>query len=300
MGTVSKLLGVDIASVTGLNGKAIADVATILGQTVDTESYLLDDYGDDIEGAYSMRILKADYTGYCMKVRNENSGVETEIGFVDAYVNTAAIEAAADDGGTDYNVRLIKWYDQSGNGRDFSRAYDASCPLVFDGSALITLSTGKQALEAENNGWLPTNAGAAFSIDGAGTSIFNLQEWATNWQSWIYATGGTGTVWADAGYGYVRGNAGTLVQITSGRPAEAASGIILGQVIFNGASSAVYENGSGGLISGDMGSNDADSLFLLRGMKNGHRASEILIYSAEKSSDRVGIRDNINDYWEMY
>lgn len=61
MGTVSKLLGVDIASVTGLNGKAIADVATIMGQTVET---FANPYCLELDGVSSQYVNIRNYTTY--------------------------------------------------------------------------------------------------------------------------------------------------------------------------------------------------------------------------------------------
>lgn len=77
------------------------------------------------------------YTGPALTVRNPSSGVETDIyfdattGLVDAYLTTFS--------GT--TGRLVRWYDQSGNGKHAYQLVEASQPIVQlagDGSVRIT------------------------------------------------------------------------------------------------------------------------------------------------------------------
>lgn len=75
------------------------------------------------EAAYSMRKLRADYTGQCLRLERASDNEQSDFGFVSTadakgnyWVDTAAI--ATWIGAS--SAILINWYDQSGNGNDIT------------------------------------------------------------------------------------------------------------------------------------------------------------------------------------
>ena len=56
-------------------------------------SYLLDNYGTNIGGAYSFRKLSSTYTGECIRVRRSSDNAEADIGFNGDYLDEVALLA---------------------------------------------------------------------------------------------------------------------------------------------------------------------------------------------------------------
>lgn len=109
-------------------------------------SYLIDEVGVGAIYAISLRKLRAGYTGNCLEIRRESDNATTQIGFVDDFVDTAAIATFC--GASKGRVRT--WYDQSGLSYDFIQYTNANQPLIYDGSAegIIVDGTGTIGLRS--------------------------------------------------------------------------------------------------------------------------------------------------------
>lgn len=84
-------------------------------------------------GAYSMRLLRSGYTGFCMKVRRSNDNTTQDIGFdANGNLNTSALLTFV---GTN-SAYVVTWYDQSGNGRNLSQATNANQPRIVNAGIL--------------------------------------------------------------------------------------------------------------------------------------------------------------------
>jgi len=105
--------------------------------------------------AYGLRLLDSDYTGYAIRVRRDADDIEVEVKFDGA--GNVSLASPIVDGGTEQTgsvtggtysgtmtlkafagsdtCRVVKWYDQSGNGRDAFQTVEANQPI------LITLGT---------------------------------------------------------------------------------------------------------------------------------------------------------------
>ena len=74
-------------------------------------SLLLDQYGDDITAAYSVRKLRNDYTGPAMRIRRFSDNSEQDIGFdSDGNLDTTAITSFVGSN----SAAVVTWYEQSG------------------------------------------------------------------------------------------------------------------------------------------------------------------------------------------
>lgn len=106
--------------------------------------------------AYGLRLLDSDYAGYAIRVRRDNDDIEVEVKFdgagnvsmaspiVDGGTEqTGSVSGGTysglltlgDFGGTD-TCRVVKWYDQSGNGRDAFQTVEASQPILIASGTL--------------------------------------------------------------------------------------------------------------------------------------------------------------------
>lgn len=148
MAEISKISGVAIADVAKVDAILKADIANINGLTLPSAfTGLLDTY-TGAAAAYSVRRLNSAYTGACMRVREDGTNTETDIGFdSNGDLDTAAI--ASHCGANNGYVKT--WYDQSqsggtGSGNDATQATAASQPQIYNGAAVIT-ENGKPALD---------------------------------------------------------------------------------------------------------------------------------------------------------
>ena len=95
---------------------------------------LLDTY-TGASAAYSVRKLDKDYTGYCMKVREDSGDTEADIGFDGSGdLDTAAIATHCGSA----NGYVVTWYDQSGNTEDATQSTTTLQPQIYNGTAVFT------------------------------------------------------------------------------------------------------------------------------------------------------------------
>tara|TARA_Y100001963_G_scaffold20445_1_gene26145 strand:+ start:143 stop:1066 length:924 start_codon:yes stop_codon:yes gene_type:complete len=145
--------------------------------TTSGESYLLDDYGTDIGGAYSFRLLSSTYTGNCIRVRRSSDNAETDIGFSGNYLDETALLAHTGTGGSDDGF-ITKWYDQSG-------AFVGTPSGINDGD-LAQSNTSYQP-RIVNNGVIVKGGGLVKAGDRSRNNLANPQAsgsgngWITGW-----------------------------------------------------------------------------------------------------------------------
>jgi len=95
---------------------------------------LLDNY-PNAATAYSLRKLKALYTGNAIRVRRASDNTEQDIGFNEASdLNTSQLISFCS--GT--NGFVTTWYDQSGNGYNATQTTAANQPQIVSGGNVIT------------------------------------------------------------------------------------------------------------------------------------------------------------------
>jgi len=84
--------------------------------------------------AYSLRKLRAEYTGNAIRVRRSQDDAEIDIGFNDdGSLNTDLIASHC----ADKNGFVTKWYDQSGNSRDAVQATSTKQPAIYEAGAHV-------------------------------------------------------------------------------------------------------------------------------------------------------------------
>jgi hypothetical protein len=99
----------------------------------DIESLLLDFY-PNAAAAYSVRKLKAAYTGSAIRVRRSSDNTEQDIGFVSNVLDTFALTSFCGAG----NGFVTTWYDQSGNGRNATQTTASNQPQIVSSGSVIT------------------------------------------------------------------------------------------------------------------------------------------------------------------
>jgi len=106
------------------------------------QTFLLDQFGDNIRVAYSVRKLSSTYSGAAMRVRETGFNTETDIGFdANGDLDTTALLAHCASNG---EGRIVTWYDQSGNGINVTQGTADRQPVIVTGNATVTVN-GKPA-----------------------------------------------------------------------------------------------------------------------------------------------------------
>ena len=114
--------------------------------TAAASDLLLDTY-TGASAAYSVRKLDKDYTGYCMKVREDSGDTEADIGF-DGSGNLDTSAIATHCGSA--NGYVVTWYDQSGNANNATQSTSGRQPQIYNGTAVIT-ENGKPAMDCASD-----------------------------------------------------------------------------------------------------------------------------------------------------
>ena len=113
----------------------------------------------------SLRKLKTSYTGNCIEVRRSSDNSTLNIGFINNYLDTAALLTFV--GAGDGFVKT--WYDQSGNGRDYLQNTNANQPRIVTGGSLET-----------------QNGKAAVKFDGSTSRLASAADYTLNLDQSIY------------------------------------------------------------------------------------------------------------------
>jgi len=246
--------------------------------------------------AYSVRLLDTavgvpTYTGSAMRVREDGTNTETDIGFDGSgNLDTAAI--AAHCGSNNGFVRY--WYDQSGNTRDAGQATAGSQPKIYNGTAVIT-ENGKPALQ----------------LSGTQNLDFTTVTLETNWA--IITVNHTSVTGANNTY---MGNSGASRPVWNERANSeldvrlASTNITLPNfitfdqhlIVMNSSSNTVTASSNSTLtnVGSKTGSWAWNRLFKYVFSGYSGFSQEIIMYQSDQSSNRTGIETNINDYFDIY
>ena len=143
-----------------------SSTAAVAGQT-----FLLDQFGDNIRVAYSVRKLSSTYSGAAMRVRETGFNTETDIGFdSNGDLDTTALLAHCASNG---EGRIVTWYDQSGNGIDVTQGTATRQPVIVTGNAVVTVNGKPAAFKDDTTHFLESSANAQLvnASDASNTSI---------------------------------------------------------------------------------------------------------------------------------
>lgn len=265
---------------------------------------LLDSY-PNAAAAYALRKLSATYSGSAVRVRRSSDDSELDIGFSGNELDQAALTdfVGANDG------FVVTWYDQSGNNVNATKAASTNQPQIVSSGSVILNSENKPAIRfvKENNYSLTLTTGVSHksifwvgSTDTADSSsvppallgsnsnansyIFICNN-AAPFNSYAISLDGAnaddvGSWYANGSFKATGGNVGTFGDIVSDQTylhtIIYSAGDPIGEMVYLGRFIA---NGSF-YYDGDI--------------------SEFIIYSNDESSNRVGIENNINAYWDIY
>jgi hypothetical protein len=273
---------------------------------------LLDTY-TGAKGAWSVRLLRTAYTGYCMKVRRDSDNTEQDIGFVSGLLDTTSLLTFC-GAGSGY-VRT--WYDQSGNNYHLNQTNTArQLRVVSSGSVITSYGSKPTLLSSDRNGFdglLKTNwkfihtlqATISFVFDYVSSGIFLICStdavYSTFTRVGISITykgfeigngGGTGDVIAHAS----NNPEGHILWDYDCTDANAVSRSKLSVNNSDLADNSYNESPS---------TSDSYANLMIIGRRDGESESngkwqEIIIWDSRKNNDRTGIKTNTNSFYSIY
>jgi len=137
-------------------------------------SFLLDLY-PTTGFAYSFRKLSSTYAGNCIRVRRSSDNTESNIGFVNNYLDTATLKTFV---GVN-NGFITTWYDQSGGGYDVSQSTATAQPsLVVSGVINYTNGNVCAVFNGSTNYLLSTTSFSSFATSLSFSSVM-FNKWST-------------------------------------------------------------------------------------------------------------------------
>lgn len=169
-------------------------------------SYILDSISG-AQTAYSLRKLKSTYSGSCIRIREAVSNNETDIGFSGDFLDTSLIKSfCATYSATE--ARVVKIYDQSGNGRDLSQTTASNQPYIYYNSSIerdggkvaVYFRSGGQKLSTANYQAYPDSMYINFVMRVVTNQTYNANMNKVNgaqpnpldwWTGYIYLGNGT-------------------------------------------------------------------------------------------------------------
>lgn len=269
-------------------------------------SYILDDY-TSAAGAWSLRKLKSDYSGNCIKIRRSSDNTEQDIGFVNNEVDTASMKSFVGSN----SGYITTWYDQSGNTKDLTQTTAANQPAIIESGTVYRQGT-KVSIKftSSSSHYLTNDSIAASSVANAYISqVFKSNSTGANYP--IFGMGSNALI-------YLHGSAVNRMYAYAGNVygdfSNSSTSLQLSEMIYNGGGAAnsdrlkYYFNASGLTASSYSGTVPATisgtGLSIARlysvGIYLDGAVSELIVWFSDKSSNRTGIESNINSYYSIY
>lgn len=258
---------------------------------------LLDTYSG-AAAAYSLRLLRTDYEGNCIRVRRSDDNAEQNIGFRNFELDTSTLESFSLGG----DCFVVTWFDQSDNEtpNNLTQSTASSqAKIVAEGS--VILEEEKPTLEFDgNNDFMLSNSISS----NQPISFFHLRRYRTAVQGPNALTFSTDSNFAWGDYfdgGFLRAYFGSTGLTSQGYNTNRN----LWSVIANGLNSTISLNGSSTEVT--LGNNNIDQISLgrraqpIQGDNAPINCQELILYLSDVGTTKFeGIETNINDHYSIY
>jgi hypothetical protein len=260
---------------------------------------LLLDFYPNAGAAYSLRKLRAAYSGNCIRVRRTDN-TEQDIGFNSSgELDTVALLAFVGTGALD-NGFVTTWYDQSGNSKNATNATAINQPRIVNLGALDVVN-GKPAVLGDgvndtlrNTTLSLTNPTSIFTVvDKVGTSgNFGLFTAASS-------LGGAFTLTA-TGYTFYQNGASFSPAYVNNNQS-----LLVAKTATTGTNWELYGNNTTVTNSGqNIGTNIGTIVSLFDRNGGSSRCNmymqEYIVWNSNQMTDRIDIQNNINSFYTIY
>ena len=256
-------------------------------------SYVLDTLSVSPVAAYSVRKLRAGYSGNAMQVKRSSDSTTSNIGFTgtgDLDTTTLASFCSAT------TCSVVTWYDQSGNGRDQTQSTVATQPVVVSSGTIVTANS-KTSLSFSGSQYFGSTSGFpgttdftmnAVSLSSGGAQIIIGSATTFTCALWYGASTSTG-VWLGSG-------------VSSATVTAGAYNIATGTYVRSSTTAASYANGTAGTTG--TGSAGSDTTFQIGAVTSGYaingKIGEALVFgSVLSTTDRQKLEHSQEAYFSI-
>lgn len=245
--------------------------------------------------AYSLRKLRAAYTGSAIRVRRSSDNTEQDFGFVSNTLDTASLLTFCGAG----NGFVTTWYDQSGNGNNATQSTAFNQPQIVSSGAMITTNGKNSILFNANKLMLLTSSitvgtSSYTSFVGkrvsSGSRLIGLSRWGTNGYS-LY-------LWSDNNYYYL----GKTNSYLASSSTDTTTNQLLLTGLNNAGTMSMFKNSNTITSSSNVlvYSTILDSIGGASGNFSNSNLQEAIFYNSNQFSNRTGIESNINTFYTIY
>ena len=288
------IVSIDIENAAGFNFSGFAKKFSKLENAVivadPNTNYLFDSY-PNATLAYSLRQLNQPYTGNALRVREDGSNTETDIGFdINGELDVASIISHCGSN----NGYVTTWYDQSGNTNNATQSLANDQPLIYNGSS-INETNGKPSLSFSGGRILlinnPVTTATNFLLSAVNTAQANQFPWGGSDSFLFYASTSTTRfrgLSSDLNYVRTVPTAGTqehyVVDLSSGTATFRVNAI-------TGVTGARYADATLGTLGDGQGNTTG---------RHTGTIQEFIIWNSNQLQARSGIETNTNNYYSIY
>jgi hypothetical protein len=284
-------------------------ITPIMGKS---QPLLLLDAVTTATGGWSLRKLRAAYSGNCIRVRRSSDNTEQDIGFVGNVLDSSSLTTFVGAN----NGFVVTWYDQSGVGRNLTQTTATAQPLIVSSGTIVTEGT-KSAVSFNGTtqfmnvaATLPTypllTTSHSLHLVGKSTLTGGASAGFINYRST------TPTDRPELRYGALLGTS-SLLYWNAGYAVNTLSGITtysLHSAYYTPVSGVTvngYRNGSS-IFSGNRADNWSSSAapifqigyYSVALAYRGGVMQEMIIWNTDKTSNRTTIDSNVNSYYAIW
>jgi len=221
---------------------------------------------------------------------------------------------------------VSKWYDQSGNSNDATQGVTAAMPKIYDGTTGVITENGKPAVDFDGSGDNLHYTGNFLGGSAAtGVSVSSFDNATRAAREIIWGAQDASGARYDFLTARQASNANTSAHVQNGidlyvegdAPGNTGAGTVtdtnqhlLTSIYSNNTRRVIYDNGSAlsNWSSYALGNLDDATAFWIGADINGGinsidgKMQEIVIWNADQEADtnRAGIEDNINTFYNIY
>lgn len=294
------------------------------GSVMQSAGLLLDEFGSAAV-AYSLRKLRAGYTGKVLQLRRESDHVEVDVSFdasgflsLDSTVTNVTEESTGMGGATvgttteatklgqfvgdagydrvdsmteAAHVAVVTWYDQSGNGNDATNLAVPGQPRIYDRTAGLVTKNGKPGVVGSSSQSRLSTSSVMTLGDFCVSMVYeentgNLMTWGHNTSVYQYHTGSGGRV---------NGMLSYTSNISNGDQ---------GHYFLNKAGTGVELHMNGSSLATDT----HGAAYYFQDIFNAHSnffgytepIQEFVLWQSDQSGGQTGIESNINTFYSIY
>jgi hypothetical protein len=255
------------------------------------------DYYPNAAAAYSVRKLRAAYTGSSIRVRRSSDNTESDIGFSNGDLDTSALTSFCGSG----NGFVTTWYDQSGNARNATQSTAGNQPQIVSSGSIIT-ENGKPTLQFDGSNDIlssifgttitsPVTYLASFKLLSLQNALKNIYSDRRDLITTYLQTNNSWNLWNGSALG-----SSFIAQTIN----------YLNYTMFNGTSDVLYMNNSL-FINGDaspgtvsINSVDIGGVSTVSNRNINVKYYELIVYTENQNTNRTGLQNNINSYYGIY